>query len=136
MLCYLCYGFLSEVFPDSSGVLEGEKLVRVSSSRYILRYCEQPVVHYDSDSGPRLNHTYLSPIVTTPLANHPWDEAFEDWTALSRSASHSMDMHVYSLRASPESIRNVVCSVHLSSPLPHANVRKGYTSTSSNIRLP
>ena len=42
----------SEVFPDSYGVLEGEKLVRVSGLRYILRYCEQPVVHYDSDSDP------------------------------------------------------------------------------------
>ena len=106
------YDFLSEVFPDSSGVLEGEKLVRVSSAphtRYILR--EQPVVHYDSDSdsGSRLNHTHLPPIVITPLANLSLDEAFEDWTALSRSASHSMDMHVYSLRASHESVRSVVC---------------------------
>ena len=62
------------------------------------------MVHYDSDSGPRLNHTDLSPILTTPL-----DEAFEDWTALCRS-SHSMDMHVYSLRTSPESMQSGVCS--------------------------
>ena len=65
-------------------------------------------MHSDSDSGSRLNHTYLPPIVTTPLANVSLDEAFEDWTVLSRS-SHSMDRHIYSLHASSESIRSVVC---------------------------
>ena len=133
----LSCGLLSEVIPDGSGILEGEKLVRVSSSRYVLRYCERPVVHYDSDSdsGPRLNHTYLPPIVTTSLTNLSLDEAFEDWAALSRS-SRSMDMHVYSLRVSPESIRSLVRFRSSKSPISHANICIGPTSTTSNIRVP
>ena len=123
---------LSEVFLDSSGVLEGEKFVRVSSLRYILRYREQLAVHYDYDFGSRLNHTHLPPIVTTPLANASLDEAFEDWTVLSCS-SHSMDRHVYSLQVSPESIRSLVRFRSSKSPIPHANICTGPASTTSNI---
>jgi hypothetical protein len=42
---------LSDVFPDRSGVLEGEQLVRGSSIRDNLWYCEQPVVYHDSESS-------------------------------------------------------------------------------------
>ena len=106
----LSCGFLSEVYLDSFGVLEGEQIVRVSSTRYILRRCEWPMVHYDydSDSGSRLNHTYLPPIVTTPLVNLLLDEAFEDWTALIH-LSHTINIHIYGLRGSHESRSILVC---------------------------
>ncbi len=101
--------FLSDAFPDSSGVLEGEKLVRGSSIRYHLRYREQPVVYHDSESRPRLNHSYLRPIVTTPSANPTSDGAFEEWTVLSRPASHSINIHIYGSRGSPGSTSSLVC---------------------------
>jgi hypothetical protein len=99
---------LSYVCPDIFGVLEGERLVRDTDTRYYLRYCEQPVVYHDSGFRSRLDHNHLPPIVTTRLAD-PSDEAFEDWTALSHPASHSMDIHIYGSRAPPESIVSPVC---------------------------
>jgi hypothetical protein len=106
---FLSCRFLSELIPDSSGVLEGEDIVRASNMRYNLRYCEQPVGYQDSGLRSRLNHSHLPPIVTTPRLVDSSDEAFEDWTALSRPASHFMDMHIYGSRASPESIISLVC---------------------------
>ena len=88
---------LSDVFPDRSGVLEGERLVRSSSMQYNLRYGEKPVVHQDSKYRSRLNHL-VSPIVTTK-ANHSAEEKFEDWTVLSHPASHCIDIHIYGSRA-------------------------------------
>ena len=101
--------FLSELFSDSSGVLEGEQLVRGSSTQYKLRYCERPLVYHGSASRSRLNHRCLQPIVTTPSANPSSDEEFEDWTALSRPTSHSIDTHIYRLWGSPASTSVLVC---------------------------
>ena len=100
---------LSDVFPDSSGVLEGEKLVRDSSIRYSLRPCEQPVVYHGSEFRSRLNHSCLWPIVATPSANSLSDGAFEDWTVLSGPGSHSIDIHIYGLRGSSGSTNSLVC---------------------------
>ena len=101
--------FLSDVFPDSSGVLEGEQVVRGSSTRYNLRYCEQPVVYNDSESRSRLNHSYLRPIITTPSANPSSVGAFEDWTVLSHPTLHSINVHIYDSRGSPGSTSSLVC---------------------------
>ncbi|KAI9452685.1 hypothetical protein BJY52DRAFT_1225982 [Lactarius psammicola] len=86
------------VFRDSSGVLEGEQLVKGSGIRGKLWYCEQPVVYHDSDSRSRLNHRCLRPIVTTLSANPSLEGTFEDWTALSRPASRSINIHIYRSR--------------------------------------
>jgi hypothetical protein len=99
---------LSDVFIDSFGVLEGEQLVRGSSTRYNSRYCEQPVVYHDSEFSSRLNHCCLRPIITTPLTNPSSDGAFEDWTVLSHPAPHSIDTHIYGLRGSPETTSSLV----------------------------
>ncbi|KAN0137495.1 hypothetical protein V8E53_004546 [Lactarius tabidus] len=86
---------------QSFGVLEGEQLVRGSTSTKYVRHCEQPTVyHHDSGSRSQLNHTYLRPIVTQ-LAHPSPDRTLEDWTVLSRSASNSIDIHIYGLRGSP-----------------------------------
>ncbi|KAH9172507.1 hypothetical protein EDB89DRAFT_885780 [Lactarius sanguifluus] len=111
-------GFL--IFRDSSGVLEGEQLVRASSIRYNLRYCEQPVVHQDSESRSRLNHRYLRPIVT-PTANPTLSGDFEDWTVLSRLASHPINMHVYRSRGSNGSTSSLDVV-----PPPPTSERPGY----------
>ncbi|KAN0137498.1 hypothetical protein V8E53_004549 [Lactarius tabidus] len=106
--------FLSEVqadiFIDSHGVLEGEQLVRASSTQYHLRYSEELVVSHDADSRFRLNHNSLRPIVTTPLANpsESPDEGFEDWKVLlSHPASNSINMHIYDLRWYPGPARSL-----------------------------
>lgn len=110
-LCHVSLSrrFFSDVYSDSSGVLEGEKLVRDPSTRYHLRHCEQPVVYHGSESRSRLNHSYLRPIITTPSANCLSDGAFEDWRALSRPVSHSIDIHIYGLRGSPGYTSSLVC---------------------------
>ena len=105
----LSHHFLSDVFPDSFGVLEGEKLVRSTSTQYKFRYCEQLVVYHDPESHSRLNHRSLRSIVTTPLVNPSSDGEFEDWTALSRPASHSIEIHISGLRGYPGSTSSLVC---------------------------
>ncbi len=76
---------LSDVFSDSSGVLEGEQLVKGSSIGNFW-YCEQQLVFHDSGSRSRLNHRYLRPIVTTSSADRSARGIYEDWTALNRLA--------------------------------------------------
>ena len=70
-LCHvsISHHFLSNVFPDSSGVLEGERLVRSSNTRYYLRHIEHSVVNPGSESRSRLNRRYLLPIMTPPPSN-------------------------------------------------------------------
>ncbi|KAH9033793.1 hypothetical protein EDB85DRAFT_1052527 [Lactarius pseudohatsudake] len=103
----------SLIFRDRSGVLEGEQLVRSSNMRYNLWRYEKPLVHQDSKSRSRLNHSYLQPIITTPSADHS-----VDWTVLSRSASHCIDIHIYSSRGSTSSLDL--------SPPPPTTERPGY----------
>ena len=100
---------LSDVFPDNSGVLEGEKLVINSSTRYCLRHSEQPVVYHGSEFHSRLNHSCLRPIITTPSAHPSPDGAFEDWTVLGLPISYSIDIHIYGLRGSHGSTSILVC---------------------------
>jgi hypothetical protein len=95
-----------DVFPDSSGVLEGDQLVKSSNIQGKLWYCEQAVYH-DSDS--RSNHCFLRPISTTPPANPSLEGTFEDWAVLSRPASRSVNIHIYRLRGSLESTSSLVC---------------------------
>jgi hypothetical protein len=96
------------MFPDSFGVLEGEQLVRGSSTKYV-RHCEQPTMYHNSGLRSQSNHTYLRPIVTQ-LANPSSDGTFEDWTILSRPASNSIDVHIYGLWVSPRFNGSLVCS--------------------------
>ena len=105
----LCRCFLSDIFADISGALEGEQLVRGSSMRGKLWYCEQPVMYHESWSLSRSKHRYLRPIVTTPSSDYPKRATFEDWTVLSRPASHSINRHIYCLRGSPGSTSSLVC---------------------------
>ncbi|KAH9062548.1 hypothetical protein EDB83DRAFT_2552038 [Lactarius deliciosus] len=102
----------SLIFRDSSGVLEGEQLVTGSSIRCKLQHSEQPLEYHDSESRPRLDHSYLRPIITTPSANPSSVGEFEDWTVLSRPASHSINVHIYRPRGSPGS------TSHLNLPPP------------------
>lgn len=104
--CFRSLCLLSDVFTDYSGVLEGEQLVRSSNTRSNLWHCEQPVLYQDSKPSSRLNHGYLRPIVTTPLADSSW-ETFQDWTVLSHPASHSINIHIYGPGRSPQS--TLVC---------------------------
>ena len=110
-LCHVSLSrrFLSDIFPDSSGVLSGERLVRGSSTRYYLRHLEQSVSFHGSESRSRLNHRCLRSIVTTPPTNPSSDKTFEDWTALCRPASHSIDIHIDGLWGSPGSTSSPVC---------------------------
>jgi hypothetical protein len=100
---------LSDVFPDRSGVLEGEQLVKSPSIRGDLWYCEQPVVYYDAKSHSQLNQSCLRPIVTTPPADPSSEGTFEDWTVLSHPASHTINIHLYGPRGSPGSTGTLVC---------------------------
>ena len=99
----------SDAFLDGTGVLQGEQLIRGSSSRYYLRHFEQSVYYHGSKSRSRLNHRCLRPIVTIPSANSSSDGEFEDWTALSCLTSHSTDIHIYELWGSPASTSILVC---------------------------
>ncbi|KAI9438915.1 hypothetical protein H4582DRAFT_2142014 [Lactarius indigo] len=113
---WLLNGFL--VFRDISGVLEGEQLVKSSSIRGKLWYREQPVLHHDSDSGSRLDHRCLRPIVTTPSANPSLERTFDDWTVLSRPGSHRIDTHIYGSRGSTSTLDRA--------PSPPTSERPGY----------
>ncbi len=100
---------LSDVLSDRSGVLEGEQLVRGSSIRGNLWYCDQQVVLHGPGSRYRLNHRCLRPIVTISSADRSAREISEDWTALNRLASCSINTHTYGSRGSPGSINTLVC---------------------------
>ncbi|KAN0137486.1 hypothetical protein V8E53_004537 [Lactarius tabidus] len=93
------------VFRDSSGVLEGEQLVKGSTIRGNLWYCEQPVVYHDSHPQPLvgvvLDHRWLRPIFTTLSSDPSLAGIFEDWTVLSRPALQSINIHIYRSRGPP-----------------------------------
>ncbi|KAH9033762.1 hypothetical protein EDB85DRAFT_1050880 [Lactarius pseudohatsudake] len=110
----------SLIFRDRSGVLEGEQLVRGFSIRGNLRYCEQQVLFYDSESRSRLNHRYLRPIATTSSADRSAG-IFEDWKTLNRLASHFINIHIYDSRGSPGSINSLDLP-----PTPPTFERPGY----------
>jgi hypothetical protein len=110
-LCYVSLPrFRSDVFPDDSGVIEGEQLVKSSSIQGKLWYCEQPVLFHDSEAHFQLNHRCLRPIVTIPLGDSPEPTrgTFEDWTTLSRPISRSINIHIYVSRESPGSTISLV----------------------------
>ncbi|KAI9432323.1 hypothetical protein H4582DRAFT_1104928 [Lactarius indigo] len=111
----------SLIFRNRSGELEGEQLVRSFSIPYDLWYCEQSVVHQDSESGSRLNHSRLQPVVTTPLDDSP-TETPEDWTFLSRPVSHSINIPIYHSRGSTSSLN----STQDLTPPPPTSGRPGY----------
>ncbi|KAI9440444.1 hypothetical protein H4582DRAFT_2097302, partial [Lactarius indigo] len=114
-------GFL--IFRDNSGVIEGQGLVIDSNIRGKLWFCEQPVVYDDDDSEPRsqMDHSYLRPILTTLLRDRSADGAFEDWTVLSRPASHSINIHLSFARE----ISASTSSLDLAPP-PPTSERPGY----------
>jgi hypothetical protein len=103
----LSHSFLSDRFPDNSGVLEGEQLVKKSSIQGILWYCEQPVKYHGSLS--RSKHHCLRPITTAPLSDSTTRVTLEDWTVLDRPASHPINIHIYCSRRSPGSTTSSVC---------------------------
>ena len=109
-LCYVFLSprFLSDIFPDYSGVIEGEELVKSSSIRGKLWYCEQPVVYHDSKPHSQLKHRTLRPIVTTPLSDPSTRGTFEDWTVLSHQESRSINIHIYGSRGPPGSTSSLV----------------------------
>ncbi|KAI9457225.1 hypothetical protein BJY52DRAFT_1187433 [Lactarius psammicola] len=113
-------GFL--IFRDRSGVLEGEQLVRSSSTIwYNLWYREEPDVRQDSESRSRLNHSYLRPIVTTLSSDRSAEGILEDWTVLSRPASHSINIIIYGSGRSPGYTR-----IPDLAPSPPTSERPGY----------
>ncbi|KAI9432321.1 hypothetical protein H4582DRAFT_2102310 [Lactarius indigo] len=115
----------SLIFRDDSGVLEGEQLIRSSSTRDKLWYREQPVVFHDSEfcHGSQLtrNHRCLRPIVTTSFGDFPTGGTFGDWKALSRPASHPINIHIYGSRGSPISANSLDLP-----PPPPTSERPGY----------
>ena len=75
---------LSDAFIDRTGVLEGEQTIRTFNVRASLRY---------SESLPRLNHSFLRPIVTKPKADLvTW--TLKDWTVLGHPGSCS-NIYIY-----------------------------------------
>ena len=134
MFPHLCS--YSDVFSDRFGVLEGEELVRGSSVRGDLRYCEQQVVLNDHKYHSKLNHRCLRPIVTTSSAARPAGGKFEAWLALNRQTSPSISIHIYGSepRGFPESINSLVCFNATTYFNTHfANFYIGLTSPPSNI---
>jgi hypothetical protein len=122
----------SNVFSDSSGVLEGEGLVRSCSIQGKLWCCEQPAVYHDTESLSRLNHRCLRRIASTTLGDSLTERTFEDWTVLSRPASHIMNIHIYGPR---RSLRSLVCFMCLVTVTTHADSCIGFsTSIASDIR--
>jgi hypothetical protein len=124
----------SDVRSDRFGVLQGEQLVRGSSVRGKLWYCEQQVVSNDFNSCSRLNHSCLRPIVTTSSANLQERGIFEDWLTLNCLAPSSISIHIYESGGSLTSINGLVCVPVYSHT--HTNLCLGHTSTASNFRGP
>jgi hypothetical protein len=128
--------FFSDVLSDRFGVLQGEQLVRGSSVRSRLWYCEQQAITNDSKSCSRPTHRCcLRPIVTTSTADRQAWGIFEDWLTLTRLARPSISMHIYEAEGSPESMNSLVC-VPIYSHTHFANFCLGTTSTTSNFRVP
>jgi hypothetical protein len=94
---------LSDVFPDRTGVLEGEQSVRSFGVRRSLRY---------SKSLPRSNLSSLWPIMTTPSADlASW--TLKDWTVLRLPRSCSRNIYIYDTQdiqwlSRPSSSKDVV----------------------------
>jgi hypothetical protein len=107
-------GSYSGVRSDHFGVLQGEQLVRGSSVRGKLWYCEQQVVLNDSKSCSRLNHCCLRPVVTTSSADLQERGLFEDWLALNHLALPSISIHIYESGGSLTYLNSLVC-VHVCS---------------------
>ena len=99
--------FLSDIFPDSSGVLEGEKLVRNTIIGNWRRY-DEPSVFLNFEFLARLCRSHLPPIITTPSVNPTLGRPFDDWTVLSHPSSYSRNMHIYPAQ-SPHRSMNMVC---------------------------
>ena len=75
---------LSDASPDRTGVLQGEQSIRRFNVRSSLRY---------SESLPRLNHSFLRPIMTKPLVDlASW--TLKDWTVLGHPGSCS-NVYIY-----------------------------------------
>jgi hypothetical protein len=123
----------SDVRSDRFGVLQGEQLVRGSTVRGKLWYCERQAIINDSKSCSRLTHRCcLRPIVTTSTAA-PWERGiFEDWLALNRLALPSIGIHIYEPGGSLTSINSLVC-VPTHSHTHLSNLCLGRTSTASNV---
>ena len=74
----------SYAFLDRTGVLEGEQSIRRFNIQASLRY---------SESLPRLNHSFLRPIMTKPWADlASW--TLKDWTVLGHPGSCS-NIYIY-----------------------------------------
>lgn len=85
------------IFKDSSGVLEGEQLVRNTSIKGNWWRYDEPVVSSNCERRVRLNHRRLRPILTTPSVGPSTSEMpFDDWTDLSHPSSHSINVQMYS----------------------------------------
>ncbi|KAH9022725.1 hypothetical protein EDB84DRAFT_1509981 [Lactarius hengduanensis] len=82
------------IFKNSSGVLEGEQLVR--GIRGSWRRHEEPIVFPKCECRARLNPSRLRPIITTPSANPASGVPFDDWAILSHPSSHSINIQIYS----------------------------------------
>jgi hypothetical protein len=88
--------FLSDVFPDSSGVLEGEQLVRNTSIKGNLWRYDEPVVFPNCRCRARAKRSHLRPIITTPTVNPLSGMQFDDWTVLGHPSSHAINIQIYS----------------------------------------
>ncbi|KAH9054692.1 hypothetical protein EDB87DRAFT_1688992 [Lactarius vividus] len=84
------------IFKDSSGVLEGEELVRGTIIRGNWQRYEEPMVFPKCECRPRLTPNRLRPIMTTPSADPASGAAFDDWAILSHPSSHSINVQIYS----------------------------------------
>ncbi|KAI9432403.1 hypothetical protein H4582DRAFT_1112410 [Lactarius indigo] len=91
------------IFKNSSGVLEGEKLVRNTNTKGNWWHYDDPIVFPKCECRPRLNPNRLRPIVTTLSANPASGMPFDDWTFLSHPSSHSINIQIYSAQGRRES---------------------------------
>ncbi|KAF8265539.1 hypothetical protein EI94DRAFT_318074 [Lactarius quietus] len=88
----------SLIFKDTSGVLEGEQLIKsssISSNQGNWWHYKEPAISFNSESFARLSHRCLWPIATTPSANPTLGFPLEDWMSLSCATSHSVNIHIY-----------------------------------------
>ena len=102
----------SDVFPDGSGVLEGEQLVRNTSIKTPWWCYEEPVVFPNCECCTRLNHTLLPPIATTPSVTPSVNSTslmpFDDWTFLTHPSPHPINLKIYSVQSRRGSIMDLV----------------------------
>ena len=97
----------SDFFSDSTGVLEGEQLIRTLNIRGSLRYCERPTVFHNSESRSRLDYSCLRPIIT-PSADLTLGSPFENWEVLSRPVSCTNNIHIYDSQWASGSSKDLV----------------------------